>query len=446
MSSATKNVNSWIVFCFLIVLIVPNIQTSDVPCNGTICRPINDDYKCHTKEPECTIRCTTALHDIPASWTQLWCELTDNSSLSNVHIIFQHNLLYQIPQLQSLTALTKLTFESNYINNISEFAFSNLSHLKSLSITGNSQLWFLNNNTFVGNNSSNLPLEVLDLSSNTLRTLPEGIFRNTPNLTELNLSDNDFQSWDDVTIAAINSLHHLKKLNLSKNGLRKLSKELEPTVRRLETLDLSNNNFDKVPEVLEYGSQLLRLDLSNNIMPDLNPMSFIGLENLQVLNISHEKVLKFVHPGSFSPLKLLEILICNNNDNLQKISLKSFKNPYGEGPKSTVKIELCNNTHINGFANLTAQDSHRNCTYTIDFTAPHIMLLLNEFEPNQTGEVRHPTYTYSYILMSVGLTACLLLIIIISIKIIRKKSYSNVPLTRNTSSVYSSVPLDDDDI
>ncbi|XP_016101103.1 leucine-rich repeats and immunoglobulin-like domains protein 3 [Sinocyclocheilus grahami] len=163
-----------------------------------------------------------------------------------------------------------------------------------------------------GRIAERLPARItrLDLSHNKLRTFPEALLASLPQLSEIKLSNNEFESIPDLGPNAGN----LSSLILANNRISRISAEQLSSLVALETLDLSNNNimevragaFPPLPlknllmnnnriSTLEHGcfsnlsSSLLVLKLNKNRLSSIPPKIF-PLPHLQHLELSRNRV------------------------------------------------------------------------------------------------------------------------------------------------------------
>ncbi|CAF0783658.1 unnamed protein product [Adineta steineri] len=171
------------------------------------------------------------------------------------------------------------------------------------------------------------PLKTLDLSSNSLITLPNEI-ETLDNLLVLIVQNNQLTSLPD----SIRRLRLLEKfvltqnqlttlpdglfycssllyLNLSRNHLTKLSTKIGD-LSYLQELDLSENDFELFPKQIGYLTKLTKLTVAKNRLRAL-PNEFGALYNLRSLDISHNQLTQL--PDSFGDLINLEEVYANSN-------------------------------------------------------------------------------------------------------------------------------------
>ncbi|XP_044729381.1 leucine-rich repeat protein 1 [Chrysoperla carnea] len=115
-------------------------------------------------------------------------------------------------------------------------------------------------------------LHTLDLSNNLISTLPEA-FNQLPNLTVLNLSNNQFGSCRDW---------------------RWIGKKVGKT---LMELDLSSNHLRFCPININFFEKLVNLNISSNKISVL-PNSICSMRSLRILNLSHN-LLKYLPIGLY---------------------------------------------------------------------------------------------------------------------------------------------------
>ena len=130
----------------------------------------------------------------------------------------------------------------------------------------------------------NIPLEVLDLSGNSLVSIPPNAFSQLSRLEVLRLDNNNINVLEDKACAGLVSL---------------------------KTLSLANNQLVALPPELFSGpsSRLEELYLQNNSLSVLAPGLFAPLEHLLVLNLSRNELTNdWVTSASLSPLVRLVAL------------------------------------------------------------------------------------------------------------------------------------------
>lgn len=169
-------------------------------------------------------------------------------------------------------------------------------------------------------------LQSLNLSSNRLRHLPE---LNFPALKSLHLSTNKIEEGCFVA----KGLPKLEKLDLAHNALQKI--EFRGNFSTLQSLNLTNNKLQILPNNWELMPFLRQLDLSNNQLEHL-PVSLGSCVWLKTLLLNKNKlVLKNRYFSTFQRLE--ELYVADN----------AF-NQVPDLPATLRKIDLARNqvTHI----------------------------------------------------------------------------------------------------
>ena len=186
----------------------------------------------------------------------------------------------------SWDSLHKLHLQFNSITNLSLSFFHGCSKLQEMNASHNSiealQKPIQDLDTVMHD------LSTLDLSWNYITVIDSDYFRMFPNLTHLFLQGN-----------SINALENIGLLHLS----------------HLNYLDLSYNLFQIVPAFVFSGNtELVQLHLTFlHNLTTINPASFYGLSNLQVLALNHNNKLSHLHIYSFQLLQHLKLLHLGNN-------------------------------------------------------------------------------------------------------------------------------------
>ncbi|MEH1819178.1 MAG: COR domain-containing protein [Nostoc sp.] len=147
-------------------------------------------------------------------------------------------------------------------------------------------------------------LEVLNLSGNGLRTLPETIAR-LPQLTFLDLSGNQLTELPE----AIASLQQLTTLYLSRNQLTELPEAIA-SFQQLTTLYLSRNQLTELPEAIARLQQLTALGLSCNQLTTL-PEAIARLQKLTYLGLADNQLTTL--PEAIARLQQLTSLNLRSN-------------------------------------------------------------------------------------------------------------------------------------
>ena len=127
----------------------------------------------------------------------------------------------------------------------------------------------------------------LDLSKNSLSSLPEDVFDSVPNLGLLVLSNNELSALPDGVFQGMSNLF---SLDLSKNSLSSLPDNVFEGLDSLEILTLTNNDLDALRRGMFGGlGSLERLTLDGNELSELPDDVFDDLTKLFSLSLSRNQ-------------------------------------------------------------------------------------------------------------------------------------------------------------
>ncbi|RZF33526.1 hypothetical protein LSTR_LSTR008172 [Laodelphax striatellus] len=227
---------------------------------------------------------------------------------------------------EELNLLERLDLGLNNIWSLPEGIFCPLHNVEFLNLTRN-RIRDLENFKFGGASDSSsqrcgVNLRTLDLSNNSIDSLPSAVLSKLSRLRELNLQGNAISFIADH---ALDGLSSLITLNLADNKLVTLPPELFSDARDVKELHLQNNSINVLaPGLFNDLNQLLVLDLSNNELTDewVNAATFAGLLRLVVLSLSGNRITR-LEPSVFRDLYSLQILRLEDN-NIESIAENTF--------------------------------------------------------------------------------------------------------------------------
>ncbi|XP_063675586.1 leucine-rich repeat serine/threonine-protein kinase 2-like isoform X2 [Bolinopsis microptera] len=192
-------------------------------------------------------------------------------------------------------------------------------------------------------------LQKFSCNSNALRELPHGLLE-MPNLCYVNASSNSLERL----FVRGNISQSLKNLNLSKNLLTNLPEQFRDS--SIQTLKLSNNQFDSFPGCICGITCMLHLEIDNCKFTDI-PNELGRLEELQHLelprisrldNIHHElpktgKILAYLKEKLYSlkPLYEMKLIVVGREGQGKTTLIKRLQKEYTSNKNiSTVGIQI----------------------------------------------------------------------------------------------------------
>lgn len=160
-------------------------------------------------------------------------------------------------------------------------------------------------------------LTALNVSHNSLSSLPPSLFTLVPNLETLNLSGNMLSDTLPVTLP---SLKNLRELSLSMNRFAIIPEPVFYLSTSLSTLELPSNELTEISEKISLLVNLTRLDVSSNQITTL-PDEIGGLTNLVYLRARANKIVT-VTPllGQLTNLITLDL----RQNEIEELSEKCF--------------------------------------------------------------------------------------------------------------------------
>lgn len=233
--------------------------------------------------------------------------------LQEVHL--NHNKIGQISNKTfiGLSAVTVLNLRGNQISELHQGTFTPLLKIEELNL-GENRIGYLDPKAFDGLSQ----LRILYLDDNALTTVPDPvIFQAMPSLAELFLGMNTLQS---IQAGAFQDLKGLTRLELKGASLRNISHDSFLGLQELRILDLSDNRLDRIPSVgLSKLVRLEQLSLGQNDFEVISEGAFMGLKQLKRLEVNGALRLKRVMTGAFSDNGNLEYLNLSSNKMLLEV-------------------------------------------------------------------------------------------------------------------------------
>ncbi|XP_043266804.1 toll-like receptor Tollo [Venturia canescens] len=216
-----------------------------------------------------------------------------------------------------LVELRELVIEYCKIGNLSDDAFKGLKELRNLTVRTHNTDWSamaldISARAFTEELSQ---LERLDLGENNMWSLPEGSLCSLHNLEMLNLTKNRLREVASFHFnAEARCVSSLRELDLSNNSIESLPSAAFAGLTRLQTLDLRSNAIAFMADrAFEGLSSLAVLRLSDNRLTSLPPELFNDARDIQEVHLRNN-TLNVLPPGLFNELKQLLVLDLSMNE------------------------------------------------------------------------------------------------------------------------------------
>jgi Leucine-rich repeat (LRR) protein len=251
--------------------------------------------------------------------------------------------------VQQGAPLQTLDLSSNQIRVLSDGVFSELSQLNDLDLSWNN-INVLSEGMFSGLSQ----LTTLDLGFNQISVLSEGMFSGLSQLTDLSLDDNKIRVLSEGIFSRLNQLN---ELDLSVNLIRVFSEGAFSGLSQLNNLDLDNNLILVLSEdVFSRLSQLHTLNLYRNQITVLSKGTFNGLSQLTNLDLSDNQI-NALSEGMFSGLSQLTTLsLWGNQISVLNESLFSELNQLTSLDLYDNKINILSDGVFSGLSQLQTLD------------------------------------------------------------------------------------------
>lgn len=270
--------NHLIIFCSLLLLILPIVITQNVTAVEFTC---NFGYRLDHGYP-CSITkgLIEDVNDLPATFVGMHQGGKSDNDLKLISFSGNRHLrLHYFP---------RGTFEQ--FPAVIDFSLQNC------------QLKTLRNGDFSGAEN----LKNLNLDYNDLRTLNASAFAGADNLNWLSLSGNDMES---ISKDAFHGSQKIQMLILSQNKLHQLHRDTFIELSDLQEILLNSNEFETMTAGLfDRNAKMKRIWLQNNRLSAIEPQLFEPLTNLQFVNLKENVCIDELYRKQYREIESL------NND------------------------------------------------------------------------------------------------------------------------------------
>lgn len=238
----------------------------------------------------------------------------------NDAVFFQSSL--SAGSFRALNELRYLSIEFCKLGNLTDGSFKGLSNLRNLTIRTHNADWSTMNlyiSPYVFNDLQHL--DYLDLSSNNIWSVPDGLFCPLKKIMFLNLSHNEIHDLLTLHFSVSLSTHRSKmcgvslvEVDLSHNKLINFPPAMFSALGLLKVLNLSRNEMSSLADRSFEGlSSLTYVDLSDNKLSSLPPELFTETIRLKEIHLRNNSI-NVLAPGIFSVLSELVVLDMSSND------------------------------------------------------------------------------------------------------------------------------------
>lgn len=194
----------------------------------------------------------------------------------------QFNTIYDISSLKDLGPNVKvIKLSSNSLKSLPAGVFDKAVNLEEIYLNGN-KISEIPKDIF----KNNKKLKKVSLASNPIAILDKDLFANNPEITDIDLGNTMISEVQEGTF---DNLAKLKNLDLSANDLSILSDGLFKNNRDLRSLSITDNALVKLPTSIGGASNLQRLGLGNNRLATLP--AYVGeFTNLKHLDLKFNNI------------------------------------------------------------------------------------------------------------------------------------------------------------
>ncbi len=216
-----------------------------------------------------------------------------------------NNALNSLPDMNNLENLEILDISLNHLRSLPDGFVSNCTNLKYMHLSNN----YINALPYdLFYNLWNL--KSVELDSQGLNSLSSSAFKDLQSTTEINICCNNLQLIPDETFSNTKELMYLY---LQTNQLKSLPKGLLKNLHNLVSVDLRNNELTYLPEeLLSNCWRLKHLHLENNRLSSLPDDFYHSLQSLTAVNLDSNE-LTIIRPMSFQDLSRVRTVEMSNN-------------------------------------------------------------------------------------------------------------------------------------
>ncbi|VEN53503.1 unnamed protein product [Callosobruchus maculatus] len=235
---------------------------------------------------------------IDLSYSQLKTAQYAFDNVSSDYIYLNNNNITNAKNIFSSVVLYELHLSHNPIKVLFKSTFAGCLKTEVLNLS-NCQIEFIERNSFEGLTD----LRQLDLSNNAITILEPGTFQHLP-VQELTLGGNRIHTLRN---RSFHNMADLRMLNLSDLGVSELESHTFFNLPALETIDLSSNSVNAIPEELFVNCEKLQeLFLHGNPITSLAPFSNKLKINLMTLSFANSMLAHRIQNINLKEIKIID--------------------------------------------------------------------------------------------------------------------------------------------
>lgn len=262
-------------------------------------------------QPTCTINNNTNVVRTPKDTEYFLKKILDSHRNLTTRINLR-NCRIQDVELESFNTLSSVTYIDLSVNSISALRLGVLDGAKQ--VTHLNLSYNILREFPLGLFDQQRNLEVLDLQGNVISYLELGIFDPLSKLRHLDLSNNDLMG-KNMNAYLFDHCKNIKFIDLSMNNMNDSPNNLLHAMEALEYLNLKFCQFSEVPTFATVSNlkTLKHLVLSSNRIRRIdNPMTFVNLENLEILDLA-KNFIESINENAFKSIRNLKTIVLNYN-------------------------------------------------------------------------------------------------------------------------------------
>lgn len=284
-----------------------------------------------------------------------------------------HNKIETIPSgfFRSQQKLKHLIFWGNNLRKLPKDSFDGLQSVKDLDLSANG-LETLDADLL----KPLTDLEELNLSSNNLITLPKGLLRHNKRLSSFKLLENRIIMLT-LPEGLFANLMNLTNVSI-KCGLQTLPEDLFSGASNIQNIFLESNHITTLPDrIFADLTKLKTINLSNNLITSLSEETFRYTASLEVIRLTRNRI-KTIPSRTFYSLSLLKELYLDENkiEDVANTAMSGLDNVNFITMKNN-SLALSNSSPFQGLKHLHTLDLSYNRIESIieDFTLENLKIL-----------------------------------------------------------------------